>query len=99
MAASKKTIKKIQVDGIDLTIDTERLVDVRFTYALGKVTAEETPDAEKLVWYMRMLDTLFGNGRVGRVVAEGEAYDDNQGHAEECDDTRYGSVFVFLVHW
>ena len=65
MAASKKTIKKIQVNGIDLAIDTERLVDVRFTYALGKVTAEETPDAEKLVWYMRMRDTLFGNDAYG----------------------------------
>lgn len=60
MAAKSKTIKNIEVDGIALAVDTARLEDVRFTYALGKVSAEETPDAEKLVWYSRMLDALFG---------------------------------------
>jgi len=60
MAAASKT-KTVTVDGVTLHIDLERLEDVRFTYALGKVSAKETPDAEKLTWYARMLDALFGD--------------------------------------
>ena len=65
MAAESETIKNIEVDGIALEVDTSRLEDVRFTYALGKVSAGETPDAEKLVWYARMLDALFGDKAYG----------------------------------
>lgn len=60
MAAKSKTVKTVEVDGIKLDIDIARIEDVRFTYALGKVTADETPEGEKLVWFMRMLDSLFG---------------------------------------
>lgn len=61
MAAKSKTVRNIEVDGIKLIVDTARLEDVRFTYALGKVSADETPEGEKLVWYARMLDSLFGD--------------------------------------
>ena len=72
--ADESNIRNITVDGVEMEIDTARLEDVRFTYALGKVSAEETPDAEKLVWYSRMLDALFGPKAYGIMceVAGGE---------------------------
>ena len=75
--ADESTVRSIEVDGIAMEIDTARLEDVRFTYALGKVSAKETPDAEKLVWYARMLDALFGPDAYGIMckVADGGVLD------------------------
>lgn len=61
MSDESKSVRSIEVDGVQMRVDTARLEDVRFTYALGKVSADETPDEEKLVWYARMLDALFGD--------------------------------------
>lgn len=61
MAAKKDTIRTIDVDGVTLDIDLAKLEDMRFTYALGKVSDDETPDAKKLIWYVRMLDLLLGD--------------------------------------
>lgn len=54
--------KKLEADvmGIHVEIDERALTDVRFTYAIGKATDKKVSDEDKLVWYQRMMDLLFG---------------------------------------
>lgn len=61
MAAENSGIKHIEVDGIKLDIDMERLQDPRFPYVMGKLTDDELNEFEKLKWVNRMFDTLFGD--------------------------------------
>ena len=62
MTEKEGTVRTVEVDGITLDIDTRKLLDPRFTYAIGKASDKRTPDGEKLTWYTRMLDMLFGDG-------------------------------------
>ena len=61
MAAQNPNVKHVEVQGIKLTVDMEKLNDPRFTYILGKLTDEELNEFEKLKWVNRMFDTLFGD--------------------------------------
>lgn len=61
MAAENPSIKHIEVDGIALAVDMEKLNDPRFSYILGKLTDDELNQFEKLKWVNRMFDTLFGD--------------------------------------
>ncbi len=47
--------------GITCSVDKERLADQRFMYCLSKVSDEMVSEQDKLLWYTRMLDTLFGD--------------------------------------
>lgn len=61
MAAENPKIKHIEVQGIALDIDMERLENPLFSYVLGKLTDDELNEFEKLKWVNRMFDTLFGD--------------------------------------
>lgn len=61
MAAKAKTVRTVTVDGITLDVDIARLEDPRFSYAIGKSADDTLSDGEKLVWYNRMLDMLYGD--------------------------------------
>lgn len=52
--------REVEVRGVRVRVRLADLEDVRFTYALGKVADDAVDDAEKLTWYARMLDVLFG---------------------------------------
>ena len=58
-------IRHITVEGIELDVDTRKLLDPRFTYALAKVSDDRVGASDKLVWYMRMLDMVFGDDTYG----------------------------------
>ena len=61
MAAKNPNVKHIEVQGIKLDVDMERLNDPRFSYVMGKLTDDELNDFQKLTWVNRMFDTLFGD--------------------------------------
>ena len=61
MAAKNPNVKHIEVQGIKLDVDMERLNDPRVTYVMGKLADDELNDFQKLTWVNRMFDTLFGD--------------------------------------
>lgn len=61
MAAKNQKVKHIEVQGIKLDVDMERLEDPRFSYVMGKLTDDELNEFQKLTWVNRMFDTLFGD--------------------------------------
>lgn len=61
MASKNPNIKHIEVSGIKLDVDMERLQDPRFSYVMGKLTDDELNEFQKLTWVNRMFDTLFGD--------------------------------------
>jgi hypothetical protein len=61
MAEEKDSIRRVEVDGIELLVDLERFEDPRFTYALGKLTDDTVNAFNRLKWADKMLDTLFGD--------------------------------------
>ena len=61
MASKNPNIKHIEVSGIKLDVDMERLQDPRFSYVMGKLTDDELNEFDKLKWVNRMFDTLFGD--------------------------------------
>lgn len=75
---------KADVMGVHVEVDERALTDVRFTFAIGKATDKKVKDEQKLVWYSRMMELLFG---------EDGAYDAMCGLAEANDG--YVSVDVY----
>ena len=51
----------VESHGVTFDVDLERLADQRFVYCLTRVQDETVGDAQRLVFYGRMLATLFGD--------------------------------------
>lgn len=70
MAVMKDSVRKLEVQGVKLSVDMDRFEDPRFTYALGKVTDESVDAFQKLKWVNRVMDTLFGEDETYRIMCE-----------------------------
>lgn len=51
----------VESHGVTVEVETARLADPRFTYCLSRSADGKLPDDRKLVFYGRMLSTLFGD--------------------------------------
>ena len=56
--ATKKAVT-VEAGGIKVEVDKRKLNDARLLYAMGKVSDPSLPDEEKLVWYSRMMESVF----------------------------------------
>lgn len=63
------SIVKVNACGVSVEVDKSRMADVRFSFAMGALSDATKPLDEKLVWYGRALDILFG-GEVYEVMTK-----------------------------
>ena len=64
---------RIEIDGIDLPCDNEKLEDIRFLLLLGDLDDDELDDSEKLAAMSRLTRYLFGSERSAIVAKLAEA--------------------------
>ena len=69
MAAKNPNVKHVEIQGIKLDVDMDKLADPRFSYIIGKMTDSELNDVEKLPWVNRWFDMLLGDNAY-RVMCE-----------------------------
>ena len=60
---------RIEIDGISVPCDKEKLEDIRFLLLLGDLDDDELDDSEKLAVMSRLTRYLFGSER-GAIVAK-----------------------------
>ena len=53
--------KELTIDGISFEYDESRLDDVRVVFAIGKLSDDTVGDEEKMKWYVRLMEMLFGD--------------------------------------
>lgn len=61
MASENPSIKHVEVQGVRIDVDMDKLQDPRFSYVVGKLTDNSLNNVEKLPWINRWFDTLLGD--------------------------------------
>jgi len=73
-----ESIKKLEVDGIEVEFDKSKLSDMRFVTMLGDIEDDSLDDGEKLIVQSRLLRFIFGRAQRDRIQDElAEKADDN----------------------
>ena len=65
MAMENPNIIKVDACGVSVKVDKSAFEDVRYVMAMGAVSDESKSESEKLIWYTRALDVLFGGKAYG----------------------------------
>lgn len=60
MAEKNPEIKTIEACGVKVDIDLSNFADVRVAVAMAHVSDDTLAQGEKLIWYSRALDVIFG---------------------------------------
>ena len=53
-------IVKVKAGGVNVEVDKGAFEDVRFMTAMARLSDETVPENEKMVWYARALEVIFG---------------------------------------
>ena len=53
-------IVKVKAGGVSVEVDKGAFEDVRFMTAMARLSDETVPENEKMVWYARALEVIFG---------------------------------------